>query len=140
MSVLSQGEELFKAGLSQLPSDLFKKVYIAKRASRDCTLSRLSATLREIDALEKMKDVMITVRKHEEDRLAAISDDLAAYKAEAECRGDLVDDDIAYRHAVYADEFSALASTNTQINLMLSFAHPEPTSDETESDSDDSDG
>ena len=40
---------------------------------------------------------------------------------------------IAYRHAVYADKFMALASTNTQLNLMFDLSDPELTSDESES-------
>ncbi|KAF8136271.1 hypothetical protein EV363DRAFT_1158040 [Boletus edulis] len=112
------GKDIFRTGLSQLPDDIFKKVYIAKRASRDCILSRLSANLREMDALEKMKDVILEMHKYDRNELGAISKDLETFQAEALARGNCMDDDIAYRHAIYADEFSALASTNTQLDIM----------------------
>ncbi|KAG6379192.1 hypothetical protein JVT61DRAFT_11636 [Boletus reticuloceps] len=130
---MTEGKDVFLTGLSQLPEQLFRKVYIAKRASRDCILARLSSSLREIDALEKMKDVIIEMHKQDENDLLAIGKDLEIFKAEAVARGNSIDDDIAYRHAVYADEFTALASTNTQLNIMLNITDPELTSDESES-------
>ncbi|KAF8130984.1 hypothetical protein EV363DRAFT_1450085 [Boletus edulis] len=130
---LMEGKDIFRAGLSQLPDELFRKVYVAKRASRDCILSRLSTNLREIDALEKMKDVILEMHKKDGGELAAISKDLELFKTEAATRGDSIDEDIAYRHAVYADELTALTSTNTQLSLMSSDSDPESTSDESES-------
>ena len=133
ISTENHGKDLFRTGLSQLPDTLFRKVYVAKHVLRDCILGHLSANLCKIDAREKMKDVILEMHKQDRSQLAAISEDLEFFRAEAMACGNTVDDDIAYRHAVYTDELTALTSTNIQLNLMSDFSDPKPTSNNSES-------
>jgi hypothetical protein len=52
-----------------LPDESFNTFYIATLASRDCILSRISTTRREVDALEKMMDFLLEISKHDKDQL-----------------------------------------------------------------------
>jgi hypothetical protein len=115
-----------------LPHEFFKKLYIAKRASRDCIISHISTTLREVDALEKMKHALLEMTKYDRDQLAAADSELLRFKEEALARSSDVTNDVAFRHAVYADELAALAVTDTQLGYMTSAADPD--SDESDSD------
>jgi len=115
---------MFKKGLSLMPIEVFNKFYIAKVASKDCILSHISTTLREVDALEKEKDALLEYRKHEEERLPAAYVELQFYKEEAEARGSDIANDIAFHHAIYANDLTALATTNTQLNDMHAFSDP----------------
>ncbi|KAI6101498.1 hypothetical protein EDD16DRAFT_1525912 [Pisolithus croceorrhizus] len=75
--------DIFQHYLSQLSNELFNKYYIAKLASRDCIVSRISVTLHEIDALEKMKDFLVESQKQEKEQLAAASEELELFVKEA---------------------------------------------------------
>ena len=91
-------------------------------------------SLREIDALEKMRDVLFQIHKHNNNQLAAASKELEFFKEKAQARGSDVENDIAYHHAVYADELTALMVATTQLSHMSSLSDPEPTTDESDSD------
>lgn len=118
--VLNQGKEIFKKGLLQLPPELFKKFYIAKLASKDCILSRIAMTLREVDALEKTKDVLLEINKYDGDQLAGADSDLLLFKEAAQAHSSDVANEVAFHHAVYADELAALAITDMQLDHMTS--------------------
>ena len=117
---LNQGRQLFQSGFSQLPNKLFRRAYVTKCTSRDCILSRLSTNLREVDALEKMKDLILEMHMQDGSQLASIEEELERFKTEAAARGNTIDDDIGYRHAIYTDELTALTSANAQLSLMSS--------------------
>ncbi|KAI6106050.1 hypothetical protein EDD16DRAFT_1524180 [Pisolithus croceorrhizus] len=74
----------------KLSNELFNKYYIAKLASRDCIVSCISVTLREIDALEKMKDFLVESQKQEKEQLAAASKELELFVKEAKARNSSV--------------------------------------------------
>ncbi|KAF9242570.1 hypothetical protein BU15DRAFT_72686 [Melanogaster broomeanus] len=120
-----EGKEVFKKGISLMPKELFDKLYIAKVASKDCILSRISTTLREVDALEKEKDALLAYEKYEKQQLAAACLELQLFKEEAQARASDIMDDVAFRHAVYADELVALTVTDMQLNHMLAVSDPE---------------
>ncbi|KAN0093229.1 hypothetical protein V8E55_004013 [Tylopilus felleus] len=134
-----EGKEILKTGLSQLPNGLFNKFYISKLTSREYILSRLSTSLHQIDALEKMKDVLLEISRHDRDQLAAASKELEAFKEVAQIRCSDVESDIAYRNAVYADELAALTVTDTQLSQILSHSTGKCATSESELDSDISD-
>ncbi|KAI6150148.1 hypothetical protein EDD17DRAFT_1513625 [Pisolithus thermaeus] len=74
----------------KLSNELFNKYYIAKLASRDCIVSCISVTLREIDALEKMKDFLVESQKQEKEQLAAASKELELFVKEAKAHNSSV--------------------------------------------------
>lgn len=129
---------MFRTGLRQLPSDLLRQFYIAKMASRDCILSRVATNLREIDALEKTRSVLLEIQKHDKGILAAANQELTVLKEVADIQCSDIEQDIAFRHAVYADELTALTASNMQLNHMLDVSEglssgPEVTDSEPES-------
>ncbi|KAI6102466.1 hypothetical protein EDD16DRAFT_1525611 [Pisolithus croceorrhizus] len=107
----------------KLSNELFNKYYIAKLASRDCIVSRISVTLREIDALEKMKDFLVESQKQEKEQLAAASEELELFVKEAKARNSSVMCDIASRHALYADECAALTAADKQLSQLLALSN-----------------
>jgi hypothetical protein len=117
-----------------MPSVVFNKFYTAKVASKDCILFRISTTLREVDVLEKEKDALLEWEKHEKERLAGVCTELQLFKEEAEAHGSDIANDVAFRHAIYADNLAALSVTNMQLNDMLGLSDPKPESDDTDSD------
>ncbi|KAG6370136.1 hypothetical protein JVT61DRAFT_12438 [Boletus reticuloceps] len=132
-----EGKGMFQAGLSDVPANVREKFYAAKLAARDTILSRISSSLREIDALEKMRDAVMEYEKYNRDLLVSGSSDLERYKVEVNNGADGLENRIAYGHAVYADELAALTVSNTQLHYMLNLPFdPEPPG---ESDSDASD-
>ncbi|KAI6022657.1 hypothetical protein EDC04DRAFT_2900737 [Pisolithus marmoratus] len=129
-----EGNDIFQRSLLQLPNELFNKYYITKLASRDCILSRISMTLCEIDALEKMKDFLIESQKQETEQLAVASEELELFMKEAKARNSSVMHDIASRHTVYADECAALTAADKQLSQLLALSHHESTSDDSDTD------
>ncbi|KAG9312507.1 hypothetical protein JVU11DRAFT_6899 [Chiua virens] len=116
------GEDAFREGLRQLPQHLVRQFYIAKLASRDCILARIASNLGEIDALEKTRTVLLEVKKHDQAMLATTDQELTALKEVAETQCSDIKQDIAFRHAVYADELVALTVLNTQLSHMLNLS------------------
>ena len=100
-----------------------------KRALRDCILSHLSMTLREVDALEKMKDFLSEMHKEDKSQLTSVDEDLKRFKDEVVAHDSILEEDVAYHHAIYTDELTALTSANTQLSLMSSFLPPDLESD-----------
>ncbi|KAG9311120.1 hypothetical protein JVU11DRAFT_9031 [Chiua virens] len=107
------GEDAFREGLRQLPQHLVRQFYIAKLASRDYILAHIASNLHEIDALEKTRTVLLEVKKHDQAMLATADQELTALKEVAETQCSDIEQDIAFRHAVYADELVALMVSNT---------------------------
>ena len=67
-----------------------------------------------------MKDLILEMHTQDGSQLASIEEELEHFKTEAAARGNTIDDDIAYRHAIYADELTVLTSANAQLSLMSS--------------------
>ena len=67
-----------------------------------------------------MKDLILEMHKQDGSQLDFIKKELEHFKIEAAAHGNTIDDDIAYRHAIYANELTALTSANAQLSLMSS--------------------
>ena len=93
------------------------KAYAARLAFKKCILARISLAQAEVDALEKQRDFIQSLEDDTHHDLSEVDDDLASVKEVMDERG--LADDIAYQHAVYADELVALTIAGVQLNQMV---------------------
>ncbi|KAN0094401.1 hypothetical protein V8E55_002688, partial [Tylopilus felleus] len=118
---IAKGRNLIQTGISQLPDEAFRKAFIVKRASRDCILSHLFKTLCEIDLLEKMKDFLSEMHREDNSQLVSVDEELKHFEDEAMDHHCILNEDVAYCHAIYTDELTALTSANAQLSLLSAF-------------------
>ena len=84
--------------------------------------------------LEKMKDLILEMHKQGGSQLAFIKKELKQFKTEAVAHSNTIDDDIVYRHAIYANELTTLTSANALLSLMSSFLSSDSEFTDSESD------
>ena len=69
-------------------------------------------TLCKVDLLEKMKDFLSEMHREDNSQLVSINEELKHFKNEVVDHHCILDKDVAYRHAIYTDELTALTSAN----------------------------
>ncbi|KAI6144395.1 hypothetical protein BKA82DRAFT_10154 [Pisolithus tinctorius] len=118
----TKGHDFLRRGLSQLPDNVLVKAILAKHAFRDCISQRVSQTLAEIEFIERQRDLLTEVHTAARETLATAESQLAMLTDIFDQR-DLQDgkDDVAFYHAVYADELVAFTIAATQTEQLESF-------------------
>ncbi|KAI6154133.1 hypothetical protein BKA82DRAFT_35927 [Pisolithus tinctorius] len=117
-----KGHDFLHHGLSQLPDNVLVKAILAKCAFWDCISQQVSQTLAEIEFIEQQRDLLTEVHTAAQETLATAESQLAMLMDIFD-QCDLQDgkDDMAFYHAVYADELVAFTITATQTEQLESF-------------------
>ncbi|KAF9236426.1 hypothetical protein BU15DRAFT_77000 [Melanogaster broomeanus] len=113
-----EGRRKLRRGLSSMSDEVVTKAFAAKMASKRCILSRISVTLAEVDAMEKQRDFLQALEAEAND---ATKEELQSVKDVLGDHGVTLEDDIAFGHAVYADELVALTIADMQINQIFKY-------------------
>jgi hypothetical protein len=125
-----------RKGLSLLPEPLFEQYYVAKQASWDCILSCIATNLCEMDALDKIKNVLLEAQKLDEGQLAYVTSELEIFKEVAGTRSCEIKQQLVHHNNVHAEETRALAICDTQLGQMANLSDPEVSSSKSDSDYD----
>ncbi|KAI6155713.1 hypothetical protein BKA82DRAFT_5826 [Pisolithus tinctorius] len=118
----TKGHDFLRCGLSQLPDNVLVKAILVKRAFQDCISQWVSQTLAEIEFIEQQRDLLTEVHTAAWETLATAESQLAMLMDIFD-QCDLQDgkDDVAFYHAVYADELVAFTIAATQTEQLESF-------------------
>ncbi|KIK94714.1 hypothetical protein PAXRUDRAFT_142279 [Paxillus rubicundulus Ve08.2h10] len=111
-----KGKQKFKRGLLSLSDTVLHKAYVAKLASKNSILTRLSLTETEVDALEKQADLLRTIQAEDKEELSASKQELDSIKEVLIDHGLDPPEHVAYKHAVYANDLIALTIADMQLH------------------------
>ncbi|KAI5993788.1 hypothetical protein F5J12DRAFT_896905 [Pisolithus orientalis] len=117
-----KGHDFLHHGLSQLPDNVLVKAILAKHAFWDCISQQVSQTLAEIEFIEQQRDLLTEVHTAALETWATAEMQLAMLM-DIFNQHDLQDakDDMAFYHAVYADELVTFTIAATQMEQLESF-------------------
>ena len=101
-----------------MSDEAIRTAYAAKIAAKKCILIRIALAKANIDALEKRNDFFQTLQREAEEELAAHEADIECIRMNMGGRG-IVEDDIEFYHAVYAEELVALSTADLQLAHMV---------------------